>query len=181
MGGKAVRAGDHALGICYLRGAAQWAARRRRVNLVSRGGVDLAPLSWGKAAALVGPPFQKFLIGNKRYQNGISYFRLHCTHTSTPSGEQHRPPRRGESNPPSDLLGEEAGSPLFPRARFLGTYGPGARVGSRRFSPEGGPPLSMGTILPLGALPSPHIRGGRPPRRVDRNSSPPGRRGRCGR
>ena len=142
MGGKAVRAGYHVLVIRYLRGAAQWAARRRRRNPVSRGGVDLAPLSRGKAAAPVGPPFQNKEIGNKRYLLHVYLFRLLCTHTSTPPGEQHRPLGRGEPNPPSDLLGDEAGSSLPPpHVCSSGTNGPGRRGGSRRVFPwwEGHP------------------------------------------
>ena len=109
-----VSAGDHALVLRYMRGAAHRAVRRRRRNLVSWGGVDLAPSSWGKAAALVGPPFLNKRIGNKRYHLDGYLLRLLCMHTSTPPGEQHRLPGRGEPNPPSDLLGDEAGSSLSP-------------------------------------------------------------------
>ena len=76
MGGRVVSAGDHASVLRYLRGAAHRAVRRRRQNPVSRGGVDLAPLSWGKAAALVGPPFPNELIGNQRYLLDGYLFRV---------------------------------------------------------------------------------------------------------
>ena len=142
MGGIVVRAGDHASVLRYLRGAAHRAVRRRRRNPVSRGGVDLAPLSWWRAAAPVGPPFLNALIGNKRYLSHGYHFRVLCTHTRTPPGEQHRLPGRGEPNPPSDLLGDEAGSSLsLPHVCSSGTNGPGRRGGSRRVFPwwEGRP------------------------------------------
>ena len=157
-----VRAGDHALVLRYMRGAAQWAVQHRRLRTVPGGRVDRAPPGRRTSAGLVGPPFQKFVIGNKRYLKGIPYCRLLCMHTRTPSGEQHRPPGRGEPIPPSELLGEEAGSFPFPRVCFFETYGLGRREVPRRFILGGGPPTLMGLALPFRFLLSPHIHGGRP-------------------
>mgnify|MGYP004096428497 CR=1 FL=1 len=54
-----VSAGDHALVIRYLRGAALGHVRARRLRTVPWGGVDLAPLGRRKSAGLAGPPFLK--------------------------------------------------------------------------------------------------------------------------
>ena len=181
MGGTVVRAGDHVLVICYMRGAAFGHVRARRLRTVPRGGVDLAPLGRRKSVGPAGPPFLKESIGIEPLLSNGYPCRLRCTHTRTPLGEQHRPPGRVEPSPPSEMLGDEDGSYPMPRVCSSGTYGPGRRAVPCSVPPEGGSPTLMGVgLLPQG-LPSTHIRGGRPPRRADRNSPPPGRRGRCGR
>ena len=76
MGGKVVRAGDHALVICYMRGAAFGRVRARRLRTVPWGGVDLAPLGRRKSAGPAGPPFLKELIGTEPMLSNGYPFRL---------------------------------------------------------------------------------------------------------